>query len=112
MNEIRKSRFGVSFRRFHRHSGRWSRYHINAYCEPSGNFMREPPRSRNSGAGRCSVNSFRDHRRSVGGSPAREVERETGSKTALRRNDEFDHRDEFIQRSATTHRDLVDHGFH
>ena len=50
--------------------------------------------------------------RSVGSSPAREVKRETGGKTATRRDDEFDHCHEFIQRSATTHRDLVGHVFY
>src|SRR5689334_18491185 len=49
--------------------------------------------------------------RSVGSSPAREVECEAGSKAATRRDDKFDHRYEFIQRAATAHRDLVGHVF-
>jgi len=42
----------------------------------------------------------RPYQRSIGSAPSREVERETRGKAATRRNDEFDHRYELIQRPA------------
>jgi len=44
---------------------------------------------------------------SVGTASAREVESKSGSKSATWRNDQFHHCNDFIQRSATTHRDLI-----
>src|SRR6202011_4646716 len=78
--------------------------------EPTGSV---PPAQRKTRT-RTSSRTIKEEQttRSVGSSPAGEVKRETGGKTATRRDDEFDHCHEFIQRSATTHRDLVGHVFY
>src|SRR5260221_10140832 len=49
--------------------------------------------------------------RSISSSTSGEIKREPRGKAAARRNDELDHRDDLIQRSASTHWDLISHVF-